>query len=111
MDNSAAGGVYTGLASSPTGTPLLFAANFHTGNIDVFDANFKPTTVSGAFTDPNLPAGYAPYNIQNLSGKLYVTYAVQDPTKKVPWPAPAMAWWIFSTSTATCCSAWSRAVR
>lgn len=83
VDNSGSGGVYTGLASSPTGTPLLFAANFHTGNIDVFDANFKPTTVSGAFTDPNLPAGYAPYNIQNLSGKLYVTYAVQDPTKKV----------------------------
>ena len=73
VDNSAAGSVYTGLASSPTGTPLLFAANLHTGNIDVFDANFKPTTVSGGFTDPNLPAGYAPFNIQNLGGKLYVT--------------------------------------
>jgi uncharacterized protein (TIGR03118 family) len=81
VDNSAAGGVYTGLASSPTGTPLLFAANLHTGNIDVFDANFKPTTVGGGFADPNLPAGYAPFNITNLGGKLYVTYALQNAAK------------------------------
>ena len=86
VDNSAAGAVYTGLASSPTGTPLLYAANFYTGNIDVFDGSFKPTTVSGGFIDPNLPSGYAPFNIQNLGGKLYVTYAVQDPTKKVDVP-------------------------
>jgi uncharacterized protein (TIGR03118 family) len=81
VDNSAAGSVYTGLASSPTGTPLLFAANLHTGNIDVFDANFNQTTVSGGFADPNLPAGYAPFNIQNLGGKLYVTYALQNAAK------------------------------
>ena len=82
VDNSAAGGVYKGLASSPTGTPLLFAANFNSGKIDVFDANFAPTTVSGGFADPNLPAGFAPFNIQNLGGKLYVTYAKQDALKK-----------------------------
>jgi uncharacterized protein (TIGR03118 family) len=38
-------------------------------------------SLSGTFTDPNLPAGYAPFNIQNIGGKLYVTYAVQDAAK------------------------------
>jgi uncharacterized protein (TIGR03118 family) len=84
VDNSAAGANYYGLAISATTTnaaPLLYAANFHTGNIDVFDTNFKPFTVSGNFTDPATPAGYAPFNIQNLGGKLYVMYAKQNSAK------------------------------
>jgi uncharacterized protein (TIGR03118 family) len=82
VDNSAAGAVYKGLASVGTGTPLLFGANFATGKIDVFDANFAPTTVAGGFADPGIPAGFGPFNIQNIGGKLYVTYAKQGPGGK-----------------------------
>ncbi len=78
-DNSASGAVYKGLA---IGTYLsanyLYTANFHSGQIDVFDSNFSQTSVTGNFTDPNLPAGYAPFNIQNIGGSLIVTYAKQD---------------------------------
>jgi uncharacterized protein (TIGR03118 family) len=82
VDNSAANAVYKGLAINPSGTaPLLYAANFRSGGIDVFDGAFAPTTVPGGFTDPNLPSGYAPFNIWNLAGKLYVTYAKQDAAK------------------------------
>ena len=89
IDNSAAGAVYKGLASNPTGsTPMLYAANFFTGNIDVFDADFNPTTVAGGFTDSNLPAGFAPFNISNLGGKLYVMYAKQAPGKKLDAAGP-----------------------
>ena len=83
VDNSKAGAVYKGLASNPSTTsPMLYAANFNSGKIDVFDGSFAPVTVPGGFTDPNLPAGLAPFNIQNIGGKLYVTYAKQDAAKK-----------------------------
>jgi len=75
--------VYKGLA---IGTSALgdtaYAANFHAGSIDVFNSSLAQTTVSGGFTDPALPSGYAPFNIQNLGGKLFVTYAQQDADKK-----------------------------
>ena len=86
VDNSAAGAVYKGLAVVETGTPLLYAANFHAGTIDVFDGNFAPAKVSGGFADPALPAGYAPFNIWNIGGKLYVAYALQDANKKFNVP-------------------------
>ena len=47
------------------------------GRIDVFNNLFQPTTVSGSFIAPNLPAGFTPYNIQTVNGKLYVEYAKQ----------------------------------
>jgi uncharacterized protein (TIGR03118 family) len=82
VDNSVAGAVYKGLAIVTTPTPQLYAANFKTGTIDVFDATWKPVTLAaGSFTDSGVPAGYAPFNIQNLGGKLYVTYAKQGPDK------------------------------
>jgi uncharacterized protein (TIGR03118 family) len=82
VDNSGAGAVYKGLAigQDPDGRNLLYAANLGEGTIDVFDRNFHDTTVGGTFTDPNLPAGYVPFNIQNINNKLYVTYALQDDT-------------------------------
>ena len=80
VDNSAAGAVYKGLAIGSSGAgDFLYAANFSANKIDVFGATFAPALLSGAFTDPNLPAGYAPFNIQNLGGGLYVAYAAQDP--------------------------------
>lgn len=76
VDNSASGAVYTGLALGSAGAgSFLYAANFAGGSIDVFDTGFSLTSLGGGFTDPNLPSGYAPFNIQNLGGQLYVTYA------------------------------------
>lgn len=77
IEHATAGAVYTGLALIDAGTNRLYSANFAGARIDVFDSSFNPVTLgAGAFTDPNLPAGYAPYNIQNINGKLYVQYAL-----------------------------------
>jgi uncharacterized protein (TIGR03118 family) len=87
VDNAALGAVYKGLV---VGTNVhgvfLFATNFHAGTIDVFapngSAGFRPATpmteIDGDFTDPHLPAGFAPFGIQNINGDLFVTYAKQD---------------------------------
>jgi uncharacterized protein (TIGR03118 family) len=67
---------YTGLALATSGTnTYLYAANGNgSGSIDVFNSSWAPTTLTGNFKDPNLPAGYVPYNIQLIGGQLYVTY-------------------------------------
>jgi uncharacterized protein (TIGR03118 family) len=81
VDNSKTA-VYKGLAILTTPAPQLYAANFRSGTIDVFDIQFKPVALgSGAFTDSAIPAGFAPFNIQALGGKLYVAYAKQDANK------------------------------
>lgn len=73
------GAIYKGLAIGNDGArDLLYATDFHGGKVDVFNSAFALTNVPGGFTDPNLPAGYAPFGIQNIGGKLYVTYALQD---------------------------------
>jgi uncharacterized protein (TIGR03118 family) len=73
------GAIYKGLAidSRTTGTHL-YATDFHNGKVDVFDTSFHLVTLSGNFTDPNLPAGFAPFGIQTIGNTLYVTYALQD---------------------------------
>ncbi|HEV7860421.1 MAG TPA: TIGR03118 family protein, partial [Pyrinomonadaceae bacterium] len=81
--------VYTGLAIGNNGTAnFLYAANFGQKKIDVYDKNFASTTLAGSFTDPTLPADYAPFNIQNLGGKLYVEYAKVDPATGRDLPGP-----------------------
>jgi uncharacterized protein (TIGR03118 family) len=55
----------------------LLSANFHSGNIDILKGTPGAPDLTGKFTDPNLPAGYAPFNIQLLEDKVYVTYAKQ----------------------------------
>jgi uncharacterized protein (TIGR03118 family) len=73
------GAIYKGLAiDSRTAGTHLYATDFHNGKIDVFDPSFHLITLAGNFTDPNLPAGFAPFGIQNILGTLYVTYALQD---------------------------------
>ncbi len=71
-----AGAVYTGLALGTSATgPTLYAANSAPGGgINVFSSTFAQETLAGSFTDPNLPTGFVPFNIQNLNGNLYVTY-------------------------------------
>jgi uncharacterized protein (TIGR03118 family) len=73
------GAEYTGLAIGNNGAGnFLYAADFKGGKIDVFSSTYAPTTLAGNFTDPDIPKQYAPFNIQNLGGTLYVTYAKQD---------------------------------
>jgi len=82
VDSSASGAVYKGLAIASTATgDLLYATNFHAGTVEVFDSHFNAVHMTGAFTDPGLPAGYAPFGIQNIGGSIYVTYALQDADK------------------------------
>jgi uncharacterized protein (TIGR03118 family) len=73
------GAVFKGLAIASTADgSRLYATDFHNGRVDVFDGGFAPVTVPGAFVDPKIPRGYAPFGIQNLNGKIFVTYAMQD---------------------------------
>jgi uncharacterized protein (TIGR03118 family) len=74
-DNSASGAVYKGLALLGTN---LVAANFNSGKVDVYDSNFNLTSLGGSFTDPNLPAGFAPHGIHVIGNQVYVAYAMQD---------------------------------
>jgi uncharacterized protein (TIGR03118 family) len=82
------GAVYTGLTLGQiNGANVLYAANFRSGNVDVFDANFMPLSLpSGAFQDPTLPAGFAPFNVQNIGGSVFVTYAEPIPGGEVKGP-------------------------
>jgi len=77
------GAVYKGLAiaTDAGGTTRLYVTNFRAGTVEVYDTNFKPVVSPGTFTDSTLPRGYAPFNIGLVSGKLVVTYAVQDAVK------------------------------
>ncbi len=79
VNNSAAGAVYKGIALGTSGgNQFLYATDFHNNHIDVFNSSFAPVTPAGSFTDPNIPAGFAPFGIQNIGGNIYVTYAKQD---------------------------------
>lgn len=70
------GHVWTGLAiGANAGGNRLYAADFANKHIDVFNGTFTATTTIGSFVDPTIPADYSPFNIQNLGGSLYVTYA------------------------------------
>jgi uncharacterized protein (TIGR03118 family) len=71
--------IYKGLAIADTATgTFLYAADFHNARIDVFDQAFNLVHLPGGFTDPAIPHGYAPFNVQELGGVLYVAYAKQD---------------------------------
>jgi uncharacterized protein (TIGR03118 family) len=84
IDNSAAGTRYTGLALHAAGAASrLYAADFGQAAIHVFDTNFSPLSLSGNFVDPGLPSGYAPFNVEELGGTVYVTYAKTDATGAV----------------------------
>jgi uncharacterized protein (TIGR03118 family) len=80
VDNSlpAPGAVYKGLTLGSTASgDHIYAANFRARQVDVFDANYAP---AGSFTDAKVPSNYAPFNVQNLGGVLYVSFAMRDST-------------------------------
>jgi uncharacterized protein (TIGR03118 family) len=91
-DNSAVpsagnGAVYKSLVFAVNAKgPFLFATNFRAGTIDVFaptgaNGSYVLTTTDGGFTDPEIPAGYAPFGMQLVAGDLFVTYAKQNAQK------------------------------
>jgi len=75
------GASYTGLAISQNlTTTVLYAANRTTGAIDVLNSSFQPAlSFTGKFIDPSLLGGLAPFNVQDIGGKVYVTYAPSNP--------------------------------
>jgi uncharacterized protein (TIGR03118 family) len=80
---STPGAIYTGLAEAATGGSTFLYAADSTGHINVFNSAWADVTNSatfaGKFVDPSLPAGFVPFNIQNIGGNLYVTYAQLGP--------------------------------
>jgi uncharacterized protein (TIGR03118 family) len=71
--------VYTGLAIGQAGgANYLYAADFEHNSIDVYDKTFQHVTLDGTFEDPNIPNSYSNFNVQNIGGLLYVTYAQQN---------------------------------
>ncbi|HEY3861766.1 MAG TPA: TIGR03118 family protein [Verrucomicrobiae bacterium] len=82
VDYSTSNSVFKGLAiGSVSGSNYLYAADFHNNQIVVVDQNWNPTTLSGSFSDPSLPAGFAPFGIQAIGTNIYVSYALQDAEK------------------------------
>jgi uncharacterized protein (TIGR03118 family) len=90
---AATGAVYKGatIAQMTAGGPFfLYVANIRSGRIEVYDTNFNPVNLGGnegdkeddqAFFDRKIPEGFAPFNVQEVNGNLYVTYAKQNATK------------------------------
>lgn len=82
VDASTNGTVYKGMEIAQNGaSTFLYTCDFFNAQILVYDSNFKAVTPSGNFIDPNIPSGYAPHNIRNINGRLYVAYAKQNATK------------------------------
>ena len=83
VDNSVSNTVYKGLClASNDGNFYLYAADFHNARVDVYDKNWNPATLSGNFSDPTIPAGFAPFNIQSDGTNfLQIAYALQDAEK------------------------------
>ena len=94
VDNSAKptaarGAVYKGATiaqMTPGGPSFLYVTNFRAGRIEVYDTNFNAVSLDGkedhqAFRDEEIPHGFAPFNVQEVNGNLYVTYAKQNAAK------------------------------
>jgi uncharacterized protein (TIGR03118 family) len=84
FDNSKSGAVYKGCALGGTAAaPVLFAANFNAGRVDVYDGslNLNPGSYAKAFANAAIPAGFAPFNVQLINGSVFVAYAKQNSAK------------------------------
>jgi uncharacterized protein (TIGR03118 family) len=86
VDTVPAGAVYKGITVTQDGTSnFLYLANIRSGAIEVYDTHFNRVALPGNFNDPTttvpLPSNFAPFNVQNIGGKLFVTYAMQNANK------------------------------
>jgi len=83
VDSSGAGAIYKGLAIATTASgPQLYATDFHNARVDVFNATWASVETSGGFVDSKIPAGYAPFGIQTIGPRIFVTFAKQGPGAK-----------------------------
>lgn len=93
------GALYTGLATNGAQTQLYAANGGGAGSVDVFDSTFAPVSLaSGAFVNPCLPAGFVPFNVAQISGDIYVTYAPAGHAAQTSAPLGAGAVAIFDES-------------
>jgi uncharacterized protein (TIGR03118 family) len=80
VDNSQQGAIYKGMAIAQVHSiTRLYATNFASGKVEIYDNKFQPVTIAGAFHDSKLPANYAPFGIQNVGGNIVVTFAHRAP--------------------------------
>jgi uncharacterized protein (TIGR03118 family) len=92
--------IYKGLALATTAQgPRLYASNFQSGRVDVFDGNFQRVHMGEGFHDPKLPRDYAPFGIQNVGGNIVVTFAHRAPGSKDEDHGPGLGFVdVFDTS-------------
>jgi uncharacterized protein (TIGR03118 family) len=91
-----AGAVYTGLAINGAQTRLYAANSAGTGRVDVFDSSFNPVNLGdSAFVNPALPDGLVPFNVREIGGNIYVTYAPAGRANQISAPPGAGAVAIF----------------
>ncbi len=98
---SAHGAVYKGLTSGEiNGKRFLYAANFRSARVEVYDTNFHRVHLGDdAFDDDSIPRDFAPFNVQNIGGSIFVTYAKQDGPRHDPVGGDGFGFVdIFSTS-------------
>ena len=87
VSRASQGAIFKGLAIAGS---TIYATDFHNGRVDVFNGSFGEITTPGAFTDRDLPAGFAPFGIQNLGGRIFVTYAKQDADRQDEIDGPGL---------------------
>lgn len=92
--NNAPEAVYKGVTIAKNGDQnLLYVANFRGGSVDVFDTNFGAVNMAvDSFKDSDIPTGFAPFNVQNINGKIYVSYAQQDDAKHDNLDGPGLGY-------------------
>jgi uncharacterized protein (TIGR03118 family) len=90
--NNAGSAIYKGVTiAQNNGASFLYAANFFAGTVDVFDHNYSSVALApGAFSDRRLPDGFAPFNVQNIDGVVWVTFAQQDEDKEDEVDGPGL---------------------
>ena len=80
VDLSSSDAEFKGLAiSNGASGPRLYATDFANAKVDVFDGSWNPVNTPGAFVDPDLPKGFAPFGIQTIGSRVFVTYGIQGP--------------------------------
>jgi uncharacterized protein (TIGR03118 family) len=86
--------VYKGVTIANDGCQnLLYVTDFRGGKVDVFNTHFGNVNMAvNSFQDSNIPDGFAPFNVQNIGGKIYVSYAKQDDAKHDNLDGPGLGY-------------------